>query len=408
VADYAPDTMFARTFANQPDTQLNTWQESASNNAEHYGAAYLFMAYFAQRFGPTATQQLVAHPANGIAGITAALAEANIPETFESVFADWVVANYADDPNALGLDGVYGYRKFEQIAPRLDRTFDSYPVEPQTATVYNHAVDYIALEGRGDVAIQFQGQTETRLANTTPYSGERAWWSHRGDDSNTRLTRRFDLRQIPAGEPVKMEVAMWWHIEADYDYGYVLASRDGDAWDILPGQRTTTANPSGNSFGAAYTGRSLASGAARRSDGNGRSQWVSERFDLSPYAGEEIFVRFEYVTDDAVNKSGWLIDDVRIPALGYATDFENGLDGWESEGWLLTDNRLQQRWLLQVLELQDNILTAVQRIDVDDDGRATIRVNGLGHGKTAVLAVSALAPVTTEAAEYTFTIVRAE
>ncbi|MCB9160169.1 MAG: immune inhibitor A [Caldilineaceae bacterium] len=67
---------------------------------------------------------------------------------------------------------------------------------------------------------------------------------------------------------------------------------------------------------------------------------VVEQFDLSAYAGEQVQVRFEYVTDDAVTKSGWFIDDIAIPAIDYATDFEQGADGWESEGWLLTDNRL--------------------------------------------------------------------
>lgn len=402
IVGYPPDTVFARTFANRPDTQLNTWNESTADNAEHYGSSYLFMAYFAQRFGRDVTKTLVAQPANGMQGIDAALAEAGLNETAETLFADWVVANYADDPNALGLDGVYGYRDFQQSAPRLDETFDSFPVSTQQSTVANYAADYILLSGSGDVTVDFQGETVTQLTSTEPFSGERAWWSNRGDDSNTRLTRTFDLTDVAPGESVEMEVTMWWNIEVDYDYGYVLVSRDGETWTILPGQSTTSSNPSGNSFGAAYTGIS-ADPTDERSNGD-TPQWLVERFDLSDYAGEEIFVRFEYVTDDAVNMSGWLIDDMRIPAIGYSTDFEDGLDGWESEGWLLTDNRLEQRWLLQVLTLQDNILVDVQRYDVDDAGRATLPIQGLGNGTTAVLAISALAPVTTEPAAYTYSI----
>lgn len=401
VAGYPPDTIFARTFANRPDTQLNTWNESTGDNAEHYGSAYLFMNYFAQRFGPEVTKLLVAQPANGIEGVNAALAEAGLDATFETLFADWVVANYADDPNALGMDGVYGYRDFMQTPPRLDKTIDQLP-DTQQATVYNHATDYILLENAGDIRVDFAGQIETQLAGTRPFSGSHAWWSNRGDDSDTRLTRAFDLTHIPAGESVEMEVTMWWDIEADYDYGYVLASRDGQHWDILEGPSTTTENPSGNSFGAAYTGQSI-----DPHDENGDTaspEWRVERFDLSPYAGEEILLRFEYVTDDAVNSSGWLIDDIHISAIDYSTDFENGADGWQSEGWLLTNNRLTQRWLLQVLELQDNILTSIERVEVDQDGRASIEIDGLGNGKTAVLAISALAPVTTEPAAYEFSV----
>jgi hypothetical protein len=406
VVGYPPDTVFARTFANRPDTQLNTWNESTGDNAEHYGSSYLFTHYFAQRFGPDVTRLLVAQPANGTEGVSEALAEAGLDETFETLFADWVVANYVDDPNALGMDGVYGYRDFMQAPPRLDKTFDRVPISKQQSTVNNYATDYILLETAGDITIDFAGQASTQLARTRPFSGDHAWWSHRGDDSNTRLTREFDLTDIAPGEPVEMEVAMWWNIEVDYDYGYVLASRDGQQWDILPGQSTTTENPSGNSFGAAYTGRSV-----DPHDENGDTaapEWRQERFDLSAYAGEEILLRFEYVTDDAVNSSGWLIDDIRIPAIGYSTDFEDGVDGWQSEGWLLTDNRLEQRWLLQVLELQDNILMDLQRVEVDEDGRAAIAIDDLGEGRTAVLAISAMAPVTTEPAAYEFNIEQAK
>jgi hypothetical protein len=111
-------------------------------------------------------------------------------------------------------------------------------------------------------------------------------------------------------------------------------------------------------------------------------------------------VRFEYITDDAVTSTGWLIDEVRIPALGYATDFEGGADGWESEGWLYTDNRLAQGWLVQVLELTGDELTGLQRHEVDENGQATFAVAGLGNGRRAVLAISALAPITTEPAAY--------
>ena len=394
-AGYPPDTAFARQFAGVPDTQLNSWNEVSSGNGEHYGSAYLFMVYTAQRLGVDFLQALVAHPANGIAGFDALLAgrDGDGPHSFDDLFADWVVANYADDPNALGLDGVYGYRAFEQPPPTLDRRVEQFTADTFQSTVNNHGVDYVLLEGEGDVSIAFDGLATTRLTATQTPNGRLAWWSNRGDDSNSRLTRPFDLSGVTPGTPVEMTAQMWWHIEPDYDYGYVLVSQDGRKWDAVTGARATEEDPTGNSFAPGYTGRSV--DAAPESDG-----WVTEQFDLSPYAGQEIWVRFEYVTDDAVNNSGWLVDDVRIPAIGYAADFESGADGWESEGWLLTDNRLRQRWLLQVLEMEDQLLQGVRRIPVDENGQTTFTLTGLGDGRTAVLAISALAPVTTEPAAY--------
>ncbi len=398
IAGYPPDTGFASVYMDNTDTQLNTWSDDPGGNAEHYGSAYLYMAYFLQRFGEDLTKAVVANPANGTLGFTQALEQAGLGLTFDDVFADWVVANYVDDPTALGQSGVYGYRQLDLPSPLLDKSYRRYPVQLRRTSVYNYGVDYIALRGSGDVTVRFQGATETRLANVTPYSGAWAWWSNRADDSDTRLTRRFDFRDVPKGEPLTMEVAMWYDIEDDYDYGYVLVSRDGEKWDILEGPHTTTENPSGNSFGPAYTAESTTD------PGSETPEWIVEELDLSAYAGEEVWIRFEYVTDDAVNYPGWFIDDIRIPAIGYSTDFENGPDGWESEGWILTDNRLPQLWLVQVIALQDGKLQAVQRIPVGPDGAAEIQVNGLGRGNEAILTVSGLTLGTTEPATYEYRI----
>jgi len=173
----------------------------------------------------------------------------------------------------------------------------------------------------------------------------------------------------------------------------VLVSRDGAKWDLLPSGRTTTENPAGNSFGPGYTSQST------DPDGNGSAEWVTEVFDLSPYVGAQIDLRFEYITDDAITSAGWLIDDITIPALGYATDFEAEWAGWESNGWLLIDNQLPQAWLVQVLAFEQDQLTAVRRVEVDDMGQGQFDLT-VGDGQHAVVAISALAPVTTQPAAY--------
>jgi hypothetical protein len=139
IAGYPPDTGFASLFLEVPDTQLNTWSDNPAGNGEHYGSAYLFMAYFLQRFGPEMTQAVVAHPANGIAGFDEALAEAGHPERFEDIFADWVVANYLDDPGALGTDGLYGYVEIELPQPAEDKVYRRYPIDTRRTTVQNYA-----------------------------------------------------------------------------------------------------------------------------------------------------------------------------------------------------------------------------------------------------------------------------
>lgn len=405
VAGYNPDTEFANYFTTVPDTQLNTWNEANQNNTAHYGAAYLFVAYLVQRFGPEMTQALVDEPGNGIVGIQRVLSQRDSSLDFDTLFADWVVANYADSRAGAELDVNYAYANFELAPPADDQQFDAYPVAPTTNKVANYATDYIVLYGddsgngsdNGNVTVDFDGADGTQLVGTQAASGRFAWWSNRADDGDSRLTRRFDLTTVTTTLPITMSVAMWYDIEDGYDFGYVMASRDGRKWEILSGQHTVVDNQSGNSLGAGYSGVSGGSGAS-----NATPRWIEETFDLSAYAGAEVFLRFELVSDDAVNRPGWLIDDLAIPAIGYSSDFEDGVGDWLSEGWIYTDGLLPQRWLVQVLAFDGERLTQVQRLPVDDAGRTTLDINGLGKGQTAVIAISGLTRFSTEPAVYTF------
>ena len=98
VNGYGPSG-FDRLFMADPDVQLTAWPELYSA-APHYGSSYLFMLYFWGRFGPEAVRELVAHPANGVAGFDAVLQGVGL--TFEEVFADWVIANYVASVAGVG------------------------------------------------------------------------------------------------------------------------------------------------------------------------------------------------------------------------------------------------------------------------------------------------------------------
>jgi len=283
----------------------------------------------------------------------------------------------------------------------MEARYRSFPVREE-ATVNQYAADYFELSGRGDVLIDFCGATETRLAATAAHSGRFAWWAHRADDSDTRLTRAFDLSDV---SQATLEFWLWYDLEEGYDYGYVELSTDGGAtWHILEGEHSSDYNPVGNAFGVGYTGKSKAQNSKLKAQSVQEPGWVKEQVDLTPYAGQEMLLRFEYVTDDTVNYPGWFVDDIAIAALGFFDDGEAGEGGWQAEGWVLTDNHLPQRWLVQVIE-QGLISASVQRMTIDDTGCGQLPIKGLGQtGKKAILVVSALAPVTTEEAPYTFEI----
>jgi hypothetical protein len=404
VAEFSVGEAFSGAFAADPDLQLTTWGTNGSNRP-HYGAAYLFVAYLAQRFGPAAIADLVADPANGLASVTAVLrrlgagrdGEQAGGQAGDQLFADWVAANYADQPQAAGAAGRYGYTDLDAPAFAPAARYDAYPVAAQAATVANFGADYIELAGAGDVVFTFQGAAETQLADAPLDAGERAWWANRADDADARLLARYELGDLPPQTPLTLTASLWWDIEPDYDFGYVMASADGAQWQLLTGAHMAVGNASGNAFGPGYTGQS--------------GGWVTETFDLRAYAGGPLHLRFSYITDDGVNTAGWLVQDVQLAGPGGVIEPVGSADGagdagagWQSAGWLFTDNRLPQTWLLQVLEFDGATLTAVRRVPVDAQGRAEAAITGLGNGRRAVVAVSGLAPVTTLPAAYEYTI----
>jgi hypothetical protein len=385
---------FDGIFLSAPDVQLTTWPD-LHDASPHYGASYLFMLYYMGRFGQEAIRDLVSHPANGIAGFNAVLSEKGL--SFDEVFGDWLIANYADSVTRQDLDSHYAYPDLAVDPISIDAMHSDVPVQ-RASTVDQYGADYVELRLNGDVAIEFSGQSQARLMPVDAHSGRHAWWSNRGDDIDATLTRAFDLRAI---ERATLDMWMWYDIEDNWDYAYVLASADdGQTWDILPGPSSTSGNPNGNSFGDAYTG---ASGG-----------WIRETFDLSVYAGKQVLVRFEYVTDDAVNRAGWLIDDVCVPELAECEDFEGGPGDWVSQGFVYSDNRVRQRYLVQVIVLnrldesdagEAPSAMRVLRVPLDQAQRGRLEIRGLGREiDRAVLVISALAPVTTEVAPYEYVV----
>jgi hypothetical protein len=212
------------------------------------------------------------------------------------------------------------------------------------------------------------------------------------DESDTQLTFPVDLTETDAAT---LHFFTWYDIEDLWDYAYIEISEDGGkTWTILSTDRTTTENPNGNAYGPGYTGKS----------NDTTANWVEEQVDLSDYAGDVILVRFEYVTDAAVTQPGMFIDSVSIPEIDYYQDFENGPGDWDSAGWLLTNNLLDQRWLVQVIEPLPGGDVKIHRMTVDEKGHGELHLTGVQTHDDLTLAISALAPATVETASYQFEI----
>lgn len=377
-------------YISNPDLQLNDWPNSQGATTPHYGAAFLFMTYFLDRFGDDATKALVRHPANGLESFDAVLADIGAsdpltgdPVATDAFFMDWAVTNLLHSSSAGDGRFVYNNYSSARRASPTETITDCQP-DPLSRTVHQYGVDYIAIECAGDYTISFTGSTVTKLLPADPYSGTYAFWSNKGDESNMTLTREFDLTNVNA--PIEFSFRTWYDIETDWDYLYLEISEDGETWEIVPTPSGTGTNPSGNSYGWGYSGTT-----------NG---WIEERIDLSQYAGKSIFVRFEYVTDAAVNGEGFLLDDVRIEAAGYSSDFEADDGGWAAEGFVRVQNVLPQTFGLALVLTGDSSVTM---IPLNEDQTAEISIS-LQRGEKAYLVVAGTTRFTRELASYQFEI----
>jgi immune inhibitor A len=237
-----------------------------------------------------------------------------------------------------------------------------------------------------DHSITFSGATVTPLLPVDPHSGNYAFWSNKSNESNTSLIRSFDLTGVSS--PVTLTYWTWFDLETDYDYVYLEASIDGETWEIIITPKGTAENPSGNGYGWGYNDKS-----------NG---WIQETIDLSKYAGENIILRFDYITDAAVVNDGFLLDDISIPAIGYWEDFETGDGGWEAAGFVRVQNVLPQTYRLALIK-HTVAETSVEIIPVNPDQTAEIPLN-INNGEDVVLVVTATTRFTGELAPYEISI----
>jgi hypothetical protein len=385
-----------------PDLQLNNWPPSDQDSLPNYGASFLFMNYFLDRFGEKITQDLVAEPKNGLDSIDIVLEKAGItdPQTGEQigaddVFADWVLASYLQD-ETIG-DGRFTYHNNPSVPqPAVTETISNCPSEQITRDVNQYGVDYIQITCPGDYTLNFEGSVQVDLLPIDPHSGNYAFWSNKGDTSDMTLTRYFDFSEHH--DPLTLTYWTWYELEKDYDYLYLLASLDGENWNILATPSGTQYDPSGRSYGWAYNGKSASSAPTPDSG----AEWIQESLNISQFAGKHVYLRFEYITDAAVYGEGFLLDDVSIPEVGYFTDFEGDDGGWLGEGFVRIHNRLPQTFRLALIS--NGNTTSVEQYTISGDNLLSLPIHIDGDVPELILVVSGTTRFTRQKAAYRFSI----
>ncbi len=380
------------SYLSDPDLQLTDWGADVGQNEPHYGASFLFTTYFLERFGKDATQALVRDTANSMDSVDNVLESIGAtdpltgqPIRADDLFMDWAAANYLQD-ESVG-DGRFAYQLYQPRSKAAEvEAFNTCPAE-YSDTVNQYGVDYVRFSCKGQYTLRFEGSTTTTLLPVDAYSGKYAFWSNKGDESDMTLTREFDFSGVSG--PLTLTYRTWYDIEEGWDYAYLQASTDGgQTWQILSTPAGTADNPAGNAYGWGYTGNS--------------GGWIEEAVDLGQFAGQKVWLRFEYITDAAVNGEGLLLDDIAIPEIGYFSDFEAGQDDWQAAGFVHVQNQLPQTFRLALISQGSQ--TTVQTIIINPDQTAEINLNLGGDVDEIILAISGTTRFTRSLASYRVTI----
>ena len=334
---------------------------------EHYG-------------GRSDLRPLLGQPQDSIAGIDGYLEALGYESRFEDVFQEWAAANILDGAGILGYSDL-------NVRASVSGSIEGFGATESEMPQY--AVEYTELESiTKPITLAFKGPSTTRLL-PVDVGPAGCWWGNSGDSIDSTLTHRV---QLPSGSATSLEYEAWFEIEEDWDYVYVEVSVDGgQTWRIIETPATSTENPIGNGFGPGYTGSSLG--------------WVKESVDLSPYAGDNLWVRLQYVTDDAINGSGICFRDLSIqsiqaggePAVILADDVS-----WEARGFVFTNNLVRQDFQVQLITMGDEPL--VRQLPLNAENAGEITLSPPRTGERLIVVVGTLAEKTRQPATYSLSV----
>lgn len=339
------DTANTRDYLENPATRLDTWVYDDDQVYAHYAAGYLFSAYLWEQLGDTAVQELVRHPATGLASVRAILQGYAPDITLEQFVADWMAANYLDHTD-IETDPRYYYQTLDLRRPTFFEEVERNGNLELVEQLEQFGVHYIDLRDvRGKTTITFAGDTAVPLLDPLPTTDNPFWYAPAVDEMNAHLTGVFDLRNT---NRATLTYSVWYDLEESYDFAYLSISIDGgQSWEVL-----NTSYGRDEEYGDAYNGRS-------DDRNNATNGWLKESISLDNYTGNMVQIRFDVLTDAGLSGHGFAVDNIAVTGFQPAT-FTDGPEGWQAEGFVLTAGWLPQKWVLLLIdELSEPMVTAL-------------------------------------------------
>jgi len=330
--------------ASGPENSLTRWEDQGPREVLcDYGAASTFLLHLRGRFGDDVLTALHVDPAQGLASLQDQLDATSPGTTVAQVVRDWAATLAVDAQVDLGSGLRYGALA---LAGAVDLPLPALPAAQvqtpalsasvvwssrhshDTAGAPPNGTDFVRLRAADGRWLKANELRSLTFEGGATYPSEPVEWTVEaapGDRSGQALASgsgqlldRSIVRDVtvPAGAPT-LAFDTRHQIETGFDVGLVEVSDDGGAtWTTLAGDRTRTITDE-------VALPSVLGKAGLTGDSGG---WVRATYDLSAWAGDEVLVRFRYVTDRTVEFPGWWIDDVAVGGTVVA-------DGSTVEGW---------------------------------------------------------------------------
>ncbi len=382
IGDYRDPGARGSAFTANTDIQLNAWTQG--NSIPHYGKGYLLSRFIDHRLGREAFSTFVQHPDSGFLALDAVLQLFGYDFDAHDLWLDWMVAismiGFAENADYnIPETYTFGDDPLFVDAPSM---FTANKTKEFEDTVSQYGFDLYDVRGETTFTVDFTGATKVAmLENVLPASGQYMWWSGRANQSDMNLTREVDLTGV---DSATLNYAVYHSIENAYDFAYLFVSTDGgETWETLVAENMQGEAYIDDPGGLALTDRFYT--------GNSRA-WKQETVDLSPYAGQVVQIRFQYITDAIYTSPGLAVDNISIPEIGFYDDIETLDEGWVADGFARITAYVPQRFHVLVVTFDAAGIPTVTRIELDADNFASFEIPLTPDTKRAVVIVAASNP----------------
>ncbi|WP_404330539.1 choice-of-anchor J domain-containing protein [Mesobacillus maritimus] len=324
---YGYDDRSINFYLDHPENSLTLWDDhySAKTGPEtiaDYGQVQLFTIYLNDKYGQEFIRDLALNETNSIDSIEETFTKHNIDMTFTEVYQNFITALAIDSDRVGG--GVYDIDTVD--LRKLPVTVDGKTTDRGKTVDFEGALkfekegvpawggDFKVLDFQDKIrgisfdGVDFLGTQWESVADPTD-ENNKVLWGNAGDEADNHLILEADLSNV---DSATLNFDHYLDIEESWDFGVVQVSTDnGQTWSSLENENTRSdvveeGYPKIKENVPGFTGNV--------------KEWSNESFDLSEYAGQNVLISFRYLTDWGYNDTGWFVDNIKIPEIGYSND----------------------------------------------------------------------------------------